>query len=263
MVGQRSGYKGGSSLLDEFSAHQWLREQYQLVFVGGPSEFSGQEALLIRQGVSMVHVSLNDSELRAAYSGAHALLYLSIYEGFGLPIIEVRALQAEELVRTPVVVTVALLCAVPALLFSLCPQGHGMWLPRHCVARLGDPCVPRSRPAARPKPRGKSCKFRGDRGSWGQRCVVGANAEGCSRHRRRAVVVRSWVRVVSRLLFHTAAAVATRTTSLSTPCFVARLRATLVQRGLARSAQFNNWTSAAEKWADVLQPSALPELQVP
>lgn len=39
----------------------------------------------------MYYVVLEDDELRVAYTGAHALMYLSIYEGFGLPIIEVRS----------------------------------------------------------------------------------------------------------------------------------------------------------------------------
>ena len=87
MVGQRAGYKGGQTLLDEFASNAQLRSSYDLVFVGGPQQFSAEEQLAL-QGVNYHHVSLDDAELRAAYSGAHALLYLSLYEGFGLPIIE-------------------------------------------------------------------------------------------------------------------------------------------------------------------------------
>jgi len=45
----------------------------------------------VSQGFNVHILPLNDAELRVAYSGAIALVYPSVYEGFGLPILEAMA----------------------------------------------------------------------------------------------------------------------------------------------------------------------------
>ena len=43
-------------------------------------------------------MDLSDTELAAAYSGALALVYPSLYEGFGLPVVEAMAPGGEAVV---------------------------------------------------------------------------------------------------------------------------------------------------------------------
>lgn len=85
MVGAAPGYKNGLML---FEALKNLPTQHGLgVFIVGgkmPDEVLAQ----VPCGASVYRFNLSDSELRAAYSGAVALVFPSLYEGFGLPVLE-------------------------------------------------------------------------------------------------------------------------------------------------------------------------------
>jgi glycosyltransferase involved in cell wall biosynthesis len=88
-VGNRQSYKNGILL---FRAMSLLPDpkQFTLVCVGGSDMIEPQ----FREFVSDIEVhrlELSDDELRAAYSGAHAYVCPSRYEGFGLPILEAMA----------------------------------------------------------------------------------------------------------------------------------------------------------------------------
>ena len=90
MVGPRTGYKNGASLLRALyearatTPHLWL--------VGGDALTADELALLAGPNLSFTHSPhLADTDLAAAYSGAVALAYLSRDEGFGLPILEALA----------------------------------------------------------------------------------------------------------------------------------------------------------------------------
>ena len=96
----------GKRAIDGIRATQLLREcgvDTQLVLAGNPG---GLDAPLRREAERLGVASsvrfagyVDDDELRALYTGAAALLFLSLYEGFGLPPLEAMACG------TPVIAT--------------------------------------------------------------------------------------------------------------------------------------------------------------
>jgi len=90
-VGRRGGYKNFERLIEAFSCDENLKRDYGILcFGGGP--FSKDEIDSIRKlGLSQKHVaqmSGPDKLLAIAYQSAMALVYPSLYEGFGLPPLE-------------------------------------------------------------------------------------------------------------------------------------------------------------------------------
>lgn len=90
-VGARGGYKNFGALLSAFARSAMLKEEYSLVCLGG-GRFSGPElermnSLGIRRD-RVTQVSGDDAMLARMYSGATALIYPSLYEGFGIPPLE-------------------------------------------------------------------------------------------------------------------------------------------------------------------------------
>ena len=63
----------------------------QIVCAGGEPELGRDLLDELPAHVAACHVSLTDRELACAYSGAEALVYPSLYEGFGMPVIEAMA----------------------------------------------------------------------------------------------------------------------------------------------------------------------------
>lgn len=91
-VGSRMSLDGYKNAILFFKAFQNLPEleKFSIVCVGGQPNLEPELSELIDN--NSVHLlRLDDSELRAAYSGAIALVYPSLYEGFGLPIAEAMA----------------------------------------------------------------------------------------------------------------------------------------------------------------------------
>jgi glycosyltransferase involved in cell wall biosynthesis len=93
LVGDRTGgtygYKNGKLAFVAF-ARLPISDKYLLVCVGGQKPLEENLRTLI-DGKSLRHLTLSDDELACAYSGAHAVVYPSLYEGFGLPILEAMA----------------------------------------------------------------------------------------------------------------------------------------------------------------------------
>ena len=89
-VGARSGYKNFNTLLEAFSRSAPLRRRFTLLcFGGGP--FSGTERQRIAAlGVAdkVVQQPGDDRALARCYRAATAFVYPSLYEGFGLPLLE-------------------------------------------------------------------------------------------------------------------------------------------------------------------------------
>lgn len=92
-VGQRSGYKNFLLLLKAFSHLSSTCKEVNLnVFGGGP--FNSEELRLISElGVEkrVIKVDGDDEALKTQYHEAHAFIYPSLYEGFGIPILEAMA----------------------------------------------------------------------------------------------------------------------------------------------------------------------------
>lgn len=88
-VGERAGYKNAGLL---FTAMQKLpnSKNYQLVCLGGNNQMESEYLPLI-EDLDVLMLRVNDSEMNAIYSGSIALVYPSMYEGFGLPVIEAMA----------------------------------------------------------------------------------------------------------------------------------------------------------------------------
>lgn len=92
MVGERIGYGGYKNGELVFRALASLPSEIDFVLfcVGGQSQIEANLASLAPRLETRCE-KLNDDDLRAAYSGALALLYSSKYEGFGMPPLESMA----------------------------------------------------------------------------------------------------------------------------------------------------------------------------
>ena len=93
-VGGRHSYKNFSNLCKAYASSWRLRKEFDLaLFGGGPfSEKEKDEIERLGIGNSIIHLSGGDSELVAAYRTARLLVYPSLYEGFGIPLLEAMTL---------------------------------------------------------------------------------------------------------------------------------------------------------------------------
>jgi glycosyltransferase involved in cell wall biosynthesis len=90
-VGSRMGHKNFVGLLHAYAASRFLMDEFDLVCFGG-GELTPQERELVNQlGIAegrVIQVSGNDSLLGSFYRTAKAFVYPSLYEGFGIPLLE-------------------------------------------------------------------------------------------------------------------------------------------------------------------------------
>ena len=95
MIGERTGYRGykNGQLVFRALAALPADERPMLVCVGGQQQIE-PELVDLAPGVEVKRLKLTDVELAACYAGAHALLYPSLYEGFGMPPLEAMACGA-------------------------------------------------------------------------------------------------------------------------------------------------------------------------
>lgn len=95
-VGKRSGYKNFSAFAEAFAVVSQRNPDIRLVCAGGGAFSREEGAVLAHLGIadktSQVYVS--DEELAILYNRSIAFVYPSLYEGFGLPILEAYACQA-------------------------------------------------------------------------------------------------------------------------------------------------------------------------
>ncbi len=92
VVGDRIGCQGYKNVEYFFKAFSQLDNKHDLsiVCVGGNPQLEPEMANLVTN-TSTYMLKLSDEDLKVAYSGAIALVYPSLYEGFGLPILEAMA----------------------------------------------------------------------------------------------------------------------------------------------------------------------------
>lgn len=93
-VGSRAAYKNFNRLLQAYALAPNLRKNCDLICFGGGG-FSAQEQGEMRSlGIcgQVQHLTGNDACLADAYAGAAAFVYPSLYEGFGLPLLEAMRL---------------------------------------------------------------------------------------------------------------------------------------------------------------------------
>lgn len=90
-VGSRGGYKNFDRLLQAYASRSSLHGSHDLVAFGGGG-FSARERALIRslglQEDWVRQLGGNDAVLGALYQQASSFIYPSLYEGFGIPLLE-------------------------------------------------------------------------------------------------------------------------------------------------------------------------------
>jgi glycosyltransferase involved in cell wall biosynthesis len=89
LVGSRPGYKNARSFFRAF-ARLPNRSRYGVLCVGSMAELSPEQRAACG-GSPIKGLLLSDADLRLAYCGALALVFPSVHEGFGLPVIEALA----------------------------------------------------------------------------------------------------------------------------------------------------------------------------
>jgi glycosyltransferase involved in cell wall biosynthesis len=99
MVGERLGYGGykNGGLVFKALGSMPDNKAPTLICVGGHQEIEAELRELAPR-LDVRRLALNDEELRACYGGAHALVYPSRYEGFGMPPVEAMACGAPAIV---------------------------------------------------------------------------------------------------------------------------------------------------------------------
>lgn len=91
-VGQRDAYKNFTNFLVDFSKFISNHRNVKLICTG-PS-FTNTEHIVIQQYNlcdNIFHIKASDKELKFLYANALAFIYPSLYEGFGMPILEAFA----------------------------------------------------------------------------------------------------------------------------------------------------------------------------
>ncbi|MCL7488549.1 MAG: glycosyltransferase family 4 protein [Desulfobulbaceae bacterium] len=89
-VGLREGVKNFAALLEAYAHSRTLRSDFDLICVGGGGFSPGERNALGDAGL-MEHVrqlEADDTLLAELYSNAALFVYPSLYEGFGLPLLE-------------------------------------------------------------------------------------------------------------------------------------------------------------------------------
>lgn len=91
-VGSRVQHKGYKNSRLFFDALETMPSaDFDILCVGGERELEPSILRQVPAGAAVQRVALTDEELACAYSGAAALVYPSLYEGFGMPVAEAMA----------------------------------------------------------------------------------------------------------------------------------------------------------------------------
>jgi glycosyltransferase involved in cell wall biosynthesis len=94
-VGYRQGYKNFDRLLRAYANSSLLKNKFDIVCFGGDDFSSSEVALMQSLGIStenITHLGGSDDLLAGLYVSAAAFVYPSLYEGFGMPLLEAMSL---------------------------------------------------------------------------------------------------------------------------------------------------------------------------
>lgn len=95
-VGSRNGYKNFTNFIKGYASDNELMMNFNVLAFGG-NGFNSSELNLFRElkipTSKIKHISGSDKELAQLYVNASAFVYPSIYEGFGLPLLEAMAAE--------------------------------------------------------------------------------------------------------------------------------------------------------------------------
>ena len=86
---QHLGYKNVRMVFDAISVDR--SADLDILCIGGEPKIAPDWTRSLPERVCARRLDLSDAELAAAYSGAEALVYPSLYEGFGMPVVEAMA----------------------------------------------------------------------------------------------------------------------------------------------------------------------------
>ena len=93
---ERSCYKNFQNFLKDFADSFKLRKNFKIICFGG-EQFSKSEKETFKNlrlsQKNIIQMSGNDDLIYQLYKNARALIYPSLYEGFGLPILEAMSLN--------------------------------------------------------------------------------------------------------------------------------------------------------------------------
>ncbi len=93
-VGRRNGYKNFAATLKAVASRPALQDSFDIVAFGGGPFDPHEKSMIGSLGFdpnSVRQIEGDDQVLGAFYSDATALVYPSLYEGFGLPTLEAMA----------------------------------------------------------------------------------------------------------------------------------------------------------------------------
>jgi len=96
-IGSRKRYKNFFTFVKAFKKNKEIYENYNIVCIGGGNLLDSEKKKLAEENINLkkiiIHQSYDDSALHSLYKNACALIYPSLYEGFGMPILEAMALN--------------------------------------------------------------------------------------------------------------------------------------------------------------------------
>ena len=92
-VGQRSGYKNFITLLKVYASNSEINRDLKLVVFGGEEATADEKKIIRNYKISdkVIFLTGDDYFLSDLYNRASVLVYTSMYEGFGLPVLEAMA----------------------------------------------------------------------------------------------------------------------------------------------------------------------------